>query len=292
MPFLRFICNFAVTTILLQYKEMPIFSIITVCYNEVKNIRKTLESTLSQTFKDYELIVVDGGSTDGAKEIILQYEQHYAWWCSEPDKGIYNAMNKGISHATGDYLLFLNAGDWFHDDAVLEHVYQQGMKADIIEGHTIRADKMVRHRPVYKDLYEHLFVDTISHQGTFIRRELLLAHPYDEKYKIVSDWKFWLEALVLEENSYTFIDMDISYFDMSGISFTQIELRENERESVYQELFPPHMVRFIHSYIRAYHLALVKYAVYLDEHSHKGYELVRKIAKRVVKLVKRIKHLQ
>jgi hypothetical protein len=162
------------------------------------------------------------------------------------------------------------------------------MNADIIEGYTIRADKMVRHRQAYKDMYEHLFVDTISHQGTFIRRELLLAHPYDEKYKIVSDWKFWLETLILEDNSYAFIDLDISYFDMSGISFTQIELRENEREAVYQELFPPYMVRFIHSYVRAYQLSLVKYAVYLDEHSQKGYKLVRKIAKRVVKVVKRI----
>ena len=78
--------------------------------------------------------------------------------------------------------------------------------------------------------------------------------------------------------------MDIAYFDMSGISFTQIEQREAEREAVYRELFPPHVVRLIHSYLRAYHLALVKYSVYLHEHSNKGYELVRKIAKRIVSL--------
>ena len=265
---------------------MPVFTIITICYNEAKNIRKTLESTINQTFNDYELIVVDGGSTDGTKSIIEEYTQHFAWWCSEPDKGIYNAMNKGVSHATGEYVIFINAGDWFYDNYVLENVYKRGMNADIIEGHTIRADKMIRHRPVYDDLLVRLFTDTISHQGAFIRRILLLTHPYDEHYKIVSDWKFWIETLVLEENTYAFIDMDIAYFDMSGISFTLIELRENEREAVYQELFSPNMVGFIHSYNRAYYLNLVKYAVFLNQHSHRGYELVRKIAKRVVKLVK------
>ena len=263
-------------------------SVITINYNNCNGLRRTIESVANQTFNDYELIVIDGGSTDGTKEIIQQFAKHLSWWCSEPDKGIYNAMNKGVSHATGDYVIFMNAGDWFYNDYVLENVYRNEMNADIIEGHTIKADKMVRHRPVYEDLFEHLFTDTISHQGAFIKRKLLLAHPYDEKYKIVSDWKFWLETLILEENTYAFIDLDIAYFDMSGISFTQIELRENEREAVYRELFPPHMVRFIHSYLRAYHLALVKYAVYLDEHSHKGYELVRKIAKRVVKVVKKL----
>lgn len=271
-----------------QYKEMPFFSIITVCYNEVKNIRKTLDSIVCQTFTDYELIVVDGGSTDGTKSVIEQYVQHIAWWCSEPDKGIYNAMNKGISHATGEYCIFINSGDRLYDKYVLENVYKRGMQADIIEGYTIRTDKMVRHRPVYDDMCEHLFTDTISHQGTFIRHQLLLDHPYDEKYKIVSDWKFWLEALIIENHSYSFIDQDIAYFDMSGISFTLIELREQEREQVYQELFPPYMVKLVHSYNRAYYLALVKYAVYLNEHSHKGYEIVRKIAKRVVKIVKHL----
>ena len=266
---------------------MPIFTIITVCYNEAGNIKKTLESVINQTFNDYELIVVDGGSTDGTIDIVKQYEGYFAWWCSEPDNGIFNAMNKGVSHATGNYVIFINAGDWFYDENVLDNVYKSGLKADIIEGHTIRADKMIRHRPVYKDIYEHLFTDTLSHQGTFIRRELLLAHPYDEKYKIVSDWKFWIETLILEKNTYAFVDMDIAYFDMSGISFTQIELRENEREKVYQELFPPQMVGFIHSYNKAYSLALVKYAVYLDEHSPRGYKLVRKLAKRVVKVVKK-----
>ena len=150
---------------------MPIFTIITVCYNEVGNIKKTLESSVNQTFNDYELIVVDGGSTDGTKDIILQFEKHLSWWCSEPDKGIYNAMNKGIAHAAGDYIIFMNAGDWFYDERVLENVCQKGLNADVIEGHTIRTDKMKRLKPLYDDIFERLFSDSISHQSTFIKPE-------------------------------------------------------------------------------------------------------------------------
>ena len=265
---------------------MPIFSIITVSYNEVASIRQTLDSIVNQTFKDFELIVVDGGSTDGTKEIIAQYNGLISWWCSEPDKGIYNAMNKGIAHATGKYVNFMNAGDSFFNNDVLQHVYDSRLCPDVIEGHVVRTDSKTRHKDVYEDLYVHLFSDTLSHQGTFIRRELLVSHPYDEKYKIVSDWKFWIETLILEERSYAFLDLDIAYYDISGISSTYPQKIAKEREEVIQELFTPYMQKFIHSYNSAYDLPLVKYAVYLDKHWHKGYEIVRKIAKRVVKVAK------
>lgn len=265
---------------------MPIFSIITVSYNEVASIRQTLDSIVNQTFKDFELIVVDGGSTDGTKEIIAQYNGLISWWCSEPDKGIYNAMNKGVAHATGKYVNFMNAGDSFFNNDVLQHVYDSRLCPDVIEGHVVRTDSKTRHKDVYEDLYVHLFSDTLSHQGTFIRRELLVSHPYDEKYKIVSDWKFWIETLILEERSYAFLDLDIAYYDISGISSTYPQKIAKEREEVIQELFTPYMQKFIHSYNSAYELPLVKYAVYLDKHWHKGYEIVRKIAKRVVKVAK------
>jgi glycosyltransferase involved in cell wall biosynthesis len=265
---------------------MPIFSIITVSYNEVASIKHTLDSIVNQTFKDFELIVVDGGSTDGTKEIIAQYDGQISWWCSEPDKGIYNAMNKGIAHATGKYVNFMNAGDYFFNNDVLQHVYDSRLCPDVIEGHVVRTDNNKRHKDVYEDLYVHLFSDTLSHQGTFIKRELLVSHPYDEKYKIVSDWKFWIETLILEQRSYAFLDLDIAYYDISGISSTHPQKIAMEREEVIQELFTPYMQKFIHSYNSAYELPLVKYAVYLDKHWHKGYELLRKIAKRVVKVAK------
>ncbi len=264
---------------------MPFFSIITVCYNEISNIKNTLDSIIRQTSNNYELIVVDGGSTDGTKEVIQQYEKHIAWWCSEPDKGIYNAMNKGVCHATGEYVIFMNAGDWFYDDCVLEHVYKSGMSTDIIEGYVANTANGKKVKERYDDIYVHLFADTLSHQGTFIRRSLLQVHPYDEKYKIVADWKFWIETIILGKASYSFIEQNIAYYDMTGVSACR-EAVWSEREAVCQELFSPHVVQLIHSYYAAYDLALVKYAVFLNQHSHRGYELVRKIAKRVVKLVK------
>lgn len=269
---------------------MPLFSIITVCYNETGNIKKTLDSIIEQSFRDFELIVVDGGSTDGTKEIVQQYEQNIAWWCSERDYGIYNAMNKGVSHATGEYVIFMNAGDWFYNKHVLENVHDKKQNTDVIEGYVVVSNKNVRLREKYEDLYVHLFTDTLSHQGAFIKRTLLLSHPYDEKYKIVADWKFWLEALILEGRSFSFIELDIAYYDTTGIS-SKPEIVAKEREMVFKELFPPHIIKLIHSYYDAYHLPLVRYAVYLNQHSHKSYELVRKFTKRLVKIVKRFHSL-
>ena len=140
---------------------MPIFSIITVSYNEVASIRQTLDSIVNQTFKDFELIVVDGGSTDGTKEIIAQYNGLISWWCSEPDKGIYNAMNKGIAHATGKYVNFMNAGDSFFNNDVLQHVYDSRLCPDVIEGHVVRTDSKTRH----KDVYEDLKINDIAYQN-------------------------------------------------------------------------------------------------------------------------------
>ena len=160
---------------------MPIFSIITVCYNEISYIKKTLDSIIRQTSNNYELIVVDGGSTDGTKEVIQQYEKHIAWWCSEPDKGIYNAMNKGVSHATGEYVIFMNAGDWFYDDRVLEHVYKSGMSTDVIEGYVANTDNGKKVKERYDDIYVHLFADTLSHRnsldvpGSYRKRNLTRA---------------------------------------------------------------------------------------------------------------------
>ena len=91
--------------------DKPTLSIITVNLNNCDGLQKTIDSVVGQTFTDYEWIVIDGGSMDGSRELIEQYADCLAYWCSEPDNGIYNAMNKGISRATGEWLLFLNSGD-------------------------------------------------------------------------------------------------------------------------------------------------------------------------------------
>ena len=109
-------------------------SIITINLNNRDGLQKTIDSVVSQTFRDFEWIVIDGGSTDGSKELIEQYADHFSYWVSEPDKGIYNAMNKGIKVAKGEYLQFLNSGDWLVDEKALERCFWHESKADIAYG--------------------------------------------------------------------------------------------------------------------------------------------------------------
>ena len=106
----------------------PLLTIITVNLNNREGLQRTIDSVVEQTFTDYEWIVIDGGSTDGSRELIEQYADHFTYLVSEPDKGIYNAMNKGIAHAKSDWLQFLNSGDWLTEKDVLNNVFSQRLK--------------------------------------------------------------------------------------------------------------------------------------------------------------------
>ena len=110
------------------------FSIITINYNNSKGLKRTLDSIISQTCHEFEWIVIDGGSSDGSRELIEQHQDSITYWCSEPDKGIYNAMNKGVNKATGDYCLFLNSGDHLCNSKVVEHLISIPFSADIVSG--------------------------------------------------------------------------------------------------------------------------------------------------------------
>ena len=112
-------------------------TIITINFNHAEGLKRTIDSIVNQTFTDYEWIVVDGGSTDGSKELIEQYKDHFAWWCSEPDKGVYNAMNKGITHAMGEYINFMNSGDIFATPTILEEIFSTPRTADILYGRMV-----------------------------------------------------------------------------------------------------------------------------------------------------------
>src|SRR5574344_2795323 len=127
---------------------MPKFSIITINRNNKNGLEKTTKSIISQLFTDYEFIVIDGGSTDGSADVIRKYATHITYWISEPDKGIYNAMNKGITHAYGDYLNFMNSGDCFHSPAVLDEINRQLHDEDILIGKCHRMDTMDVYRGV------------------------------------------------------------------------------------------------------------------------------------------------
>lgn len=212
-------------------------SIITINYNNKAGLQRTIDSVICQTWHDFEWIVIDGGSTDGSKQLIEQYQSHFAYWCSEPDNGVYHAMNKGITHAKGEYLLFLNSGDALYDDNVLQKVDDVHSSADIISGQAVRMDTNELLRHYDKNLLMQLYHDTLNHQATLIKRDLFKDTCYDENLKIVSDWKFWLEAILWKKASVDVVDVIVTKQDMTGISSDQKKEYE-ERECVLQQLMP------------------------------------------------------
>ena len=203
-------------------------SIITVNYNDAKGLQRTIESVLCQTFHDYEFIVIDGGSTDGSVEVIKRYEKYIDYWVSEQDGGIYPGMNKGLRQAKGEYVNFMNGGDCYHSSDVLEKIFSFDTNADIITGaHAGSPHPNVGQNGI--SMYD-LYTGAVDHQASFIRRELAMCHPYDEKYKIVSDWKFFIEALVLDNCSFYYTDTIVVDVDMGGISNTNSELDRKSLE--------------------------------------------------------------
>lgn len=211
-------------------------SIITVNYNDSKGLEHTINSVISQSFHDYEFIIIDGGSTDDSVDVIRKYGQYIDYWVSEPDGGIYPGMNKGLRQAKGEYVNFMNGGDCYHSADVLEKIFALDTDADIITGtHSENGLRNVGKGGVTMlDLYKW----AIDHQASFIRREVAQRHPYDEKYRIVSDWKFFIEALVLDNCTFYYTDTIVVDVDMEGISNTNFELDKKEREAVLKELFP------------------------------------------------------
>lgn len=219
-----------------------ILSIITVNLNNRDGLQKTLDSIICQTFKDFEWIVIDGGSTDGSKELIEENAEHISYWVSEPDKGIYNAMNKGIRRAKGEYCLFLNSGDYLIDQNVLSMVIQCDFDEDVVHGNVIfDFDDHQETRNTTESITLRTFVErTINHSGcALIRRDAFDRWGfYDERLKIVSDWKWFLKTLGLGIATARYIDVTMSVFDCSGISIAQDELLRSEREKVLNEEIP------------------------------------------------------
>ena len=215
---------------------MPKLSIITVNLNNAVGLEKTIRSVISQTFTDYEYIIIDGGSTDGSVEVIKKYADKITYWVSEPDKGIYNAMNKGIKVAKGEYCQFLNSGDYLVDKNVLEKVFSLGFDEDIVYGN-ILVDNIFKVVPYKKLTLYKLIKSYIPHPASFISRTVFFENNfYDEKYKIAADWKFFLKTLILENYSYAYVDLIIADFQSGGIS-TSIKTKK-EKEQILFELFP------------------------------------------------------
>jgi glycosyltransferase involved in cell wall biosynthesis len=225
-------------------------SIITINFNSAEGLQKTIESVISQVFSDFEYIIIDGGSTDSSVNVIKQYENRITYWISEPDKGVYNAMNKGILQAKGEYCLFLNSGDTLYSKTILNEIFNMNYAEDIITGNFLKQypkKEIVDKGHAYHRAKEgknlslfDFFVSNIPHQATFIKRKLFDRYGlYDENYKIVSDWLFFLKTIVFESVEVKYIDTTIARFDMEGISNANMALHMLERRKILEELLPP-----------------------------------------------------
>jgi glycosyltransferase involved in cell wall biosynthesis len=222
-------------------------SIITINLNNASGLRKTVESVVSQTYRNIEYIVIDGGSTDDSLNIIKEYAGRITIWVSESDKGIFNALNKGIQKATGEYCLFLNSGDWLTNHSVVEKMMAALPECSFFYGNML---KMLPNGYFYRDCCDKgeismltFYLGTINIETTFIKRTLFRTYGlFDENLNIVSDWKFFLIAICLNSETVKYIDLDVTCFDMTGISNMKPELDKKERRKVLEALIPANIL--------------------------------------------------
>ena len=231
---------------------MPKLSIITINYNNLNGLKKTVQSVLSQTSKGFEYIVVDGGSNDGSTEYIKEFAENEKTikivWVSEKDGGIYNALNKGIRMAGGEFLQFLNSGDALVDNTVTE-----SMIASLPENCNIQYGNMLKSLPkgLYRDkgfagvkpTFLDFYYGTLNHSPAYIRRTLFDKYGfYDESLRIVSDWKWYLQVIILSNVNINYVPIDVTHFDMNGISSVNKLLDMEERKKVLHELIPAYIL--------------------------------------------------
>ena len=234
-------------------------SIVTINWNNAVGLEKTMQSVAAQTFKEFEYIVVDGASTDDSVNVIKSHESDYAHlkWVSEADSGIYNAMNKGIRMASGDYIQILNSGDCLAASDVTERMLKTLEEKEcpsILYGNMVKCfpdgRRMLDKSFAGKEITMlGMYTGTLNHDPAYICRDLFEKYGYyDESLKIVSDWKWYLQAIVFGGEKPKYVDLDVTLFDMTGISENggqNRDLIDREKRAVLEQLINP---RFLHDY--------------------------------------------
>lgn len=220
-------------------------SIITVNKNNSKGLLHTITSVIEQAYTNYEYIIIDGCSTDNSLDVISKFKDKIHFWISEPDSGIFDAMNKGILKSTGDYCYFLNSGDTLVSDHTLMNIFaQKSYDAPFINGHQINLIGQEQHRVRALNrkitLFD-LYWGTIKHQATFINRNLFSKYGlYDTNLQVTSDWKFFLQTIGINNEQPDFVDQDIVYFQWDGMSTNPkfSAIHEKERTTVLSQCIP------------------------------------------------------
>lgn len=223
-------------------------SIITINYNEASALQQTIDSVRSQTYQDYEHIIIDGGSTDESVAYIKSYAEIHPSlkWVSAQDKGVYDAQNKGIERAEGEYCFFLNAGDVFASSQVLDKMFSMLTQADLLYGNlkVVQEGKQVGYckgveQPTFLDLYN----SCLKHQATFIKRGLFERFGvYDASLRIVADWEWFFRVAAFHDDvTLEYRNVDVAEFDNDGISNRSPQLCKEERQFVLNRYMPKRM---------------------------------------------------
>ena len=218
----------------------PKVSIITVVYNGIEFLEETIKSVIAQTYPNIEYIIVDGGSKDGTLDIIKKYEAHITKWISEPDKGIYDAKNKGIDLATGDWQNFLNAGDSFVSNDVLEKIFTTNLEnitlvyGDIIairengQKLNVNAIELKDDNSIKKGM-------KVCHQAIFYNKNIMIK--YDDKLRLKSEWKHLIEITRKENFSPKKFNFPIVYYSVGGLGAQQLKLNQKEYRDVFLKMY-------------------------------------------------------
>ena len=227
---------------------MVLISIITINRNNKSGLKKTINSVINQSYKWFEFIVIDGNSDDGSKEIINQHTHHITYSISEPDTGIYNAMNKGIAKANGKYLLFLNSGDYLVDGSVLQQVVTRFDETSIIYGDMVidNNNQLEYATSASPLLFEEMIRGTLWHPVSFIKKELFNIYGlYNESYKIVSDYDFFINTIYVKKVSIKHISVYVTVFNTNGIGSSDkyLEQHQAEKYKVQTTYFHPDVIR-------------------------------------------------
>lgn len=263
-------------------KNLMTLSIVTINYNNAQGLSKTLNSVLTQNYTAFEHVIVDGASTDNAVEIIQQYEKEATargikvTWVSEKDKGIYNAMNKGIKMASGEYIEILNSGDCLASDTVVNDMLAAlkekeypailyGNMLKTVDWKTYQRDNCGVNSDYTPNSFLYFYNGTLNHNCAYIKRSLFDQFGYyNETMKICSDWEWYVRAIVLGNISPVYVNIDVTIFDMNGVSESagkNKHIIQQERREYLASAFPQTVINDYDKYafVLLQHQRLKKY---------------------------------